>query len=143
MTILDALANAGYRQHITLLATLIKLSYADGQLDEKEWEIILSVARKYGLDDPEALKYLKKHYEEYALDTPYSLDKRIDQLYQLTRLVFADNKADEKELKILQRAIISLGFPVRKAGVIFQTAVDLVRNGHSAEAFAAVIRELL
>ncbi len=143
MTILDALGSAEYRQHITLLATLIKLSYADGRLDEREWEIIQSVALKYGLNDPEGLTFLRKNYQKYSLDTPYSLDERIDQLYQLTRLVFADQKADENELKILRRAIISLGFPVDKADLIYETALDLVRNGKSKAEFDEVIRQLL
>ncbi len=143
MTILDALGSAEYRQHITLLATLIKLSYADGHLDEREWEIIQSVALKYGLNDPEGLKFLRKNYQKYSLDTPFSLDERIDQLYQLTRLVFADQKADENELKILRRAIIGLGFPVNKADLIYQTALDLVRSGKSKAEFDEVIRRLL
>ncbi len=143
MTILDALGSAEYRQHITLLATLIKLSYADGRLDEREWEIIQSVALKYGLNDPEGLKFLRKNYHKYSLDTPFSLDERIDQLYQLTRLVFADQKADENELKILHRAVISLGFPVDKADLIYQTALDLVRSGKSKAEFDEEIRRLL
>jgi len=143
MTILDALGNAEYRQHITLLATLIKLSLADGQIDPKEWEVIQSVALKYGLNDPEGLKYLKKHVDKYSLDTPFSLDERLDQLYELTRLVFADGKADNNELKILRRAVISLGFPPEKADLIYEAAVDKFRSGTDKESFIRYIKDLL
>ncbi|NPA46074.1 MAG: hypothetical protein GXO24_02550 [Chlorobi bacterium] len=143
MTILDALGNAEYRQHITLLATLIKLAYADGKIDPAEWALIRSVALRYGLDDDEGLKYLKKNYEKYSLDTPFELEERIEQLYDLARLVFADGKADEKELKILRTAVIGLGFQPAKADLIFEAAVNRCREGVGREAFIRYIKDLL
>jgi len=143
MTILDALGNAAYRQHITLLATLIKLAYADGQINETEWNIIRSVASRYGLDDEEGLKYLKKHYNKYSLDTPFSLDERVEQLYDLARLVFADGKATSEELKILRTAVIGLGFPLDKTDLIYEAAVDLCRKSTGRENFIRYIKDLL
>jgi hypothetical protein len=101
------------------------------------------VALKYGLYDPKGLKYLKKHVDKYSLDTPFSLDERLDQLYELTRLVFADGKADDNELKILRRAVISLGFPPEKADLIYEAAVDKFRSGTDKESFIRYIKDLL
>ncbi len=143
MSIFDAIANAEYRQHISLLATLIKMSYADGKLDENEWKTIVKVAEKYGLEDEKTLKYLRKNYEKYALDTPFTLDERIAQLYDLTKLAYADGHLDDKEIAILKRAVIGLGFPLDKSDLIFEVALSAVKNGTDKETFARLIKDIV
>ncbi|NPA42748.1 MAG: hypothetical protein GXO27_01805 [Chlorobi bacterium] len=142
-SILDALANAEYRQRISLLATLIKLSEADGHIDENEWKIIEKVADNFGFLDKDALKYLKKNYHQYSLDPPFSLDDRIEQLYELWELAFADGKLDDKELRILHRVIISLGFPVNKAEEVFNASLEAFKKGVSKEEFNRLITEIV
>jgi uncharacterized tellurite resistance protein B-like protein len=143
MTILDVLGNSAYRQHITLLATLIKMAYADGKMDPAEWNVIRSVALHYGLDDEEVLKYLKKNYKKYSLDTPFELDKRVEQLYDLACLVFADGKTDERELRLLYTAIVGLAFPPDKADMIYDAAIRQCREGAGKDAFVRHIKQLL
>ncbi len=143
MSIFDAIANAEYRQHISLLATLIKLSYADGQLDEKEWQTIVKVAEKYGLEDEKTLQYLRKNYSKYALETPFTLDDRISQLYEMTKLAYADGHLNDKELRILKRSVIGLGFPPDKMELIFETAVSAIKNNADKETFAKLIKDIV
>ncbi len=143
MTILDALGSAEYKQHVSLLATLIKLSEVDGVIAPEEWEIIEKIAFKYGLNDPEGLKFLKKNAEKYRLSTPYTLDERIDQYYQLLKLAYADGQTDEKELELIKRSIISLGFPTDKADDIFNKGLELVKNGAEYALFYEEIKDIV
>jgi len=143
MSILDALANAEYRQRISLLATLIKLSESDGKIDENEWKVIEKVARNFGFLDEDALKYLKKHYDKYSLEPPFSLDDRIEQLYELWQLAYADGKLDDKELRILHRVTVSLGFPVNKTEEVFQAAYEAFKKGVSKEEFNQIITSIV
>ncbi len=142
MSIFDALGSAEYKQHVSLLATLIKMSAADGRIDDSEWKIIEKVAEKYGFNE-EAVKYLKKNFDRYSLDTPFSLEERIQQLYDLTRLAFADGHLDFKELRILLRSVLGLGFPPDKAELIFETAVNSVKNNDSKEQFFALVKDIV
>ena len=143
MTILDALGSAEYKQHVSLLATLIKLSEVDGVIAPEEWEIIEKIAFKYGLNDPEGLKFLKKNAGKYRLSTPYTLDERIDQYYQLLKLAYADGQTDEKELELIKRSIISLGFPTAKADDIFNKGLELVKSGAEYELFYKEIKNIV
>jgi len=143
MTILDALANAEYRQRISLLATLIKLSELDGKIDEKEWKIIEKVADNFGFLDEDALKYLKKNYRKYSLEPPFSLDDRIEQLYNLWQLAYADGKLDDNELRLLHRIIVGLGFPLNKTEEVFQAAAEALKKGTSKEKFNQIITEIV
>ncbi len=139
MSIMNALANAEYRQRISLLATLIKLSESDGKIDDKEWKVIEKVADSFGFLDRDTLQYLKKNYKEYILETPYSLDERITQLYNLWQLAYADGKLDEQEIRLLHRVIISLGFPVKKADRIYEASMEAFKKGLSKEEFNRLI----
>ncbi len=126
MGIIDAYENAEFRNKISVLATLIKLSLVDGVLDENEMKIIAKVARKYGLLDPDDLTYILKNYEKYSLEPTYNYDERIEQLYYLAKIIYADGHIDQNELKILKNTIIALGFPPQNVNIIYERAVGLI-----------------
>jgi uncharacterized tellurite resistance protein B-like protein len=143
MSILDAYANAEYRQRISLLATLIKLSEADGVIDENEWKVIEKVADNFGFLDRDTIKYLRKNYHEYTLEPPFSLDDRINQLYELWHLAFSDGKLDENEIRLLHRVIVGLGFPVHKADDIYNASLEAFKKGVSKEEFNQLITDIV
>ncbi len=141
MAIFDAYENAEFRNRISVLATLVKLSLADGVLDENEMKIITKVARDYGLIDQDQLLYIIKNYDKYTIEPAYNYDERIEELYNLTKIIYADGRMDEEELKILKNAIVALGFPPKNADVIFETAVGLIADDADLEAFKKAIKK--
>lgn len=142
MGIIDAYENAEFRNRISVIATLIKLSLADGVLDENEMKIIERVARQYGLADPEDLKFIIKNYEKYSLEPTYSYDERIEQLYYLTKIIYADGKIDKAELKILKNAIVALGFPPKNVDIIYERAVGLIADEADVDTFIKEIKKV-
>ncbi len=142
MGIIDAFANAEFRNRISVLATLIKLSFADGVIDENEMKIIGKVARDYGLLDPDDLAEIIKNYEKYSLEPTYNYDERIEQLYHLAKIIYADGKIDKNELKIFKKAIVALGFPPQNVDVIYETAVGLIVDDTDLETFTKAIKKV-
>ena len=142
MGIIDAYENAEFRNRISVLATLIKLSLADGVLDENEMKIIERVARQYGLDDSDDLTFVLKNYEKYSLEPTYSYDERIEQLYYLTKVIYADGKIDKAELKILKNSIVALGFPAKNVDIIYERAVGLIADDADVDDFTKEIKKI-
>ena len=142
MAIFDAYDNAEFKNKISVMATLVKLSLADGVLDENEMKIITRVAREYGFNDPDHILYIIKNYEKYSIEPAYNYDERIEELYYLTKIIYADGSIDEKELKILKNAIIALGFPAKNLDVIFETAVGLIADEADLEDFSKAIKKV-
>jgi len=142
MGIIDAYENAEFRNRISVLATLIKLSFADNVIDEEEMKIIEKVAHNYGFHDPEDLKYIIKNYEKYSLEPTYNYDERIEQLYYLARLIYADGEMNKAELKILKNSIIALGFPPQNADKIFEATVGLIADEADLEKFTKAIKKV-
>jgi len=142
MGIIDAYENAEFKNRISVLATLIKLSLADGVLDENEMKIIEKVAREYGLLDRDDLQSIIKNYEKYSLEPTYDYDERIEQLYYLTKIIYADGRIDKNELKILKKAIVALGFPPKNVDDIYETAIGLIVDEADLDQFMAKIKKV-
>jgi uncharacterized tellurite resistance protein B-like protein len=141
MGIIDAYENAEFKNKISVLATLIKLSLVDGVMDENEMKIIGKVARDYGLLDPDDLQYLLKNYDKYSLEPAYNYDERIEQLYYLTKIIYADGHIDKDELKILKNAIVALGFPPKNVDIIYETAIGKIADEADLEEFTKAIKK--
>ncbi len=141
MGIIDAYENAEFRNRISVLATLVKLSLADGVLDGNEMKIITRVARDYGLLDQDDIVYIIKNYDKYSLEPTYNYDERIEQLYNLTKIIYADGHIDKNELKILKNAIVALGFPPKNVDIIYETAVGLIVDDVDLEDFNKTIKK--
>ncbi len=142
MGIIDAFENAEFRNRISVLATLIKLSFADGVLDEAEMKIIEKVARNYGLHDPDDLKFIIKNFEKYSLEPTYNYDERIEQLYYLSKIIYADGHIDKAELKLLKNSIVALGFPPKNVDEIYETAVGLIADEADLDEFTGEIKKV-
>lgn len=141
MGIIDAYENAEFRNKISVLATLIKLSLVDGVLDENEMKIIEKVAREYGLLDPKDLRYLFDNYEKYSLEPAYNYDERIEQLYFLAKIIYADGHIDRNELKIIKNAIVALGFPPKNVDIIYETAIGKIVDDADIDEFKEAIKK--
>jgi len=142
MGIIDAYENAEFRNRISVLATLVKLSLADGVLDDNEMKIITRVARDYGLLDQDDILYIIKNSDKYSLEPTYNYDERIEQLYNLTKIIYADGRIDKNELKILKNAIVALGFPPKNTDIIYETAVGLIVDDVDLEDFNKAIKKV-
>ena len=75
--------------------------------------------------------------DKYPINPPTNKQKRLERLYDLTRMVFADNIADEGEVQLLQRIVVGLGFATEEAEAIAQKALQLIADGNDEEDFVA------
>ena len=142
MGIIDAFQNHEFRNRISVLATLIKLSFADGVIDESEMKIIEKIASNYGLEGADDLKYIIKNYEKYSLEPAYNYDERIEQLYYLAKIIYADGHIDKAELKLLKNSIVALGFPAKNLDDIYETAVGLIADEVDLDEFTQEIKKV-
>ena len=61
--------------------------------------------------------------------------KRLERLYDLSRIVVADDIADEAELKLMNKFTIALGFQLEEAKIIVEKAIKLVQSGADEDDF--------
>jgi uncharacterized tellurite resistance protein B-like protein len=89
--------------------TLIKVCKIDGQISPSELIMLHKEGKKFGLTDPEIEELIEKQ-KDYEYHTPYSLEEKFEQLYNVAALILADDVVTEEEKKVLKRIAIEAGF---------------------------------
>ena len=75
--------------------------------------------------------------DSYPINPPANEQRRLERLFDLTRMVYADHIADEGEIQLLNRLVVGLGFATDEANAIAEKALTLVADGNDEDEFVA------
>lgn len=141
MAILDYFTKGEQKRNLGLFAYLVKIAKADNVISEGEEKLLKRIALLLEIPDAK-YKEILKNPDSYTLDTPYSYDERIERLYRLTQMIYADDTAEIHEVNVLKKAIVALGFPTENVDKIASEAVHLIMNDNDIEAFSKAIKNV-
>ncbi|MDH5379594.1 MAG: TerB family tellurite resistance protein [Cyclobacteriaceae bacterium] len=91
------------------LRNLISLAKADGEFHESETEMVYRMGRKYGLKDRQIEKLIGET-KEFELYIPESHNERMDQLYDIMQIIYADGKVDPHEVLFCEDIVKKFGY---------------------------------
>jgi uncharacterized tellurite resistance protein B-like protein len=117
-------------------AAIVRLALADGKISDEEQAFINRTAINLEIDEAE-VDNIVKNINDYPINPPVSKQIRLERLYDLTRMVFADNIADEAEKKLMTRLIIGLGFEADNADYIVEKSFEEILKGSDEDEFIA------
>ena len=120
-------------------AAIIRIAQADGIISKEEESFINRTAVNLEIEDSEVIK-IKANIDSYPINPPASEQSRLERLYDLSRMVFADNIADDAEKNLLKRLIIGLGFNVDKVDQVIEKSFLEISKGSDEEEFIASFR---
>ena len=80
-------------------AAILRIALSDGIISEEEEAFINRTAINLEIDEDEVAK-IKANLDDYPINPPATQQKRLERLYDLSRMVFADNIADDAEKKL-------------------------------------------
>lgn len=89
------------------LSNLITLASADGSLDEAERELIVRIGRKRGLKEWQINELLEDQSQK-AVFLPESISNRMEMLFDLMQIVYADNSVTANEVKYITNIVHEL-----------------------------------
>ena len=105
------LYSSGFKQrNRDHFASIVRIALSDGVISKEEEAFINRTAINLEIEKQE-VETIKANLDNYPINPPSTEQRRLERLYDLTRMVFADQIADEAEKKIMNRLIIGLGFP--------------------------------
>ncbi|MBE9490719.1 MAG: TerB family tellurite resistance protein, partial [Bacteroidetes bacterium] len=67
---------------------------------------------------------------------------RLERLYDLSRMVYADHIADDHQQKLLHKIAVGLGFSAINVRCIVDKALNLVKNGDDLDLFIDGIKNM-
>ena len=115
-------------------AAIVRIALADGIISDQEQAFINRTAINLEIEDTEVNSIIG-NINDYPINPPVSKQIRLERLYDLSRMVFADNIADEAEKKLMHRLVIGLGFEVDKANEIIEKSFQEILKGSDEEEF--------
>ena len=83
------------------------------------------------------VKHIIKNIDSYKINPPVLKRERLERLYDLSRMVFADNIADEAEKELMLRLVIGLGFEQNEANSVMEKSFKEIIKGSDEDEFIA------
>ncbi len=124
MSFTDLYESAEHRNQLAHFAAIVNLAATDGAINEEEQQLIERFARKLNITKDE-YKEVLKNPANYPINPPVSQSKRLERIFDLFGIIYADHQIDEPELKLLNIYVTGLGFTAEKANVITQKSMRI------------------
>ena len=91
------------------LSNLIALAKADGHLHKDEEKMLYKLGAKYGLKDRQIASLISSE-KKNELQIPDTHDQKMNQLYDLVIMVYADRVVEESEVEFCEDLMEQFGF---------------------------------
>ena len=127
--------NAAY----SLLTRLLALAYVDQEVDLREVELIYSIALKRGIAQ-EKLEAIMLRPHTISITLPGHPEERILHLYDLARMVVADNIIKEEERAMLRRSVLRYEFDEENADEIVSFLLTQAEAGAQPARVAQLVQ---
>lgn len=114
------------------LKTLVVLASSDGLLAGVEKDLILKIGMKRGLKPRQIEEILNEKGEEEVF-MPESMHNRMNMLYDLMQIIYADKLVDEKEIVFMENLIEAFRL---KPEIIVQLMLLFENNAPSRDEWA-------
>ena len=117
-------------------AAIVRVALSDDVITDQEKAFINRLAISLEIDETEKEEILANP-EAYPVNPPANDTRRKERLYDLARMVYADQIADEEEKVLLRRFVVGLGFAADQAESVAERALQLVDQGLDEDDFVA------
>ena len=129
------------KRNIAHFASIVRLALADDIITEGEERLLKNLAKRFHILE-EKYKEILENPNDYSVDTSNSYDNRIERLYDLATMVFADGEASKEEADMLRKISIGIGFSVKNAEKVTDEAIHLILNDNNLEDFTKAIKRV-
>jgi len=90
------------------IKSLLALAKVDGHMHKKEEALLYKIAKRYGLKDRQ-IRQLIEADEKYSIVVPDNHNDKMNLLYDLVLMVYADDVVDEHEIEFCEEAVKQFG----------------------------------
>ncbi|MFD2892004.1 TerB family tellurite resistance protein [Flavobacterium chuncheonense] len=106
-------------------AAIVRVALSDGEITSEEKDFLDKLAIRLEISNEEYEEILENP-AKYPVNPPVLHVHRLERLYDLARMVYADHILGPKQKQILTRFTLALGFTPSNAGYIVDKALSLL-----------------
>jgi uncharacterized tellurite resistance protein B-like protein len=139
MALSDYNLSGDQKRNIEHFSSIVMLALADNIITEEEETLLKRLAKHFHILE-EKYNEIVKSPSEYPIHTPHEYDKRIERLYDLGKMIYADEEVSGVEAKVLRKICIGLGFPLDNVEKVADETIHLILNNNNLEDFTKAIK---
>jgi hypothetical protein len=106
-------------------SAIVRVAMENGHLSTEERLFLDKLALQLEIS-PEEYTEILENPLKYPINPPYLHTQRLERLYDLSRMVYADRVLGPKQKEILHRFVLALGFTPGNAHYIVDKALSLL-----------------
>lgn len=141
MSISDLFDSGFQQRNRDHFAAIVRVAMSDGIITEGEQAFLDRLARRLTISETN-YKEILKNYQSHPINPPSNYEKRLERLFDLSRMVHADNITGDDQVALLEKLSVGLGFKADNAKYIVDKALTLIYNDADADTFAEEIKTM-
>ncbi len=106
-------------------SAIVRVAIADGDMSSEEKTFLDKLAARLEISAAEYEEILENP-NKYPINPPYLHTQRLERLYDLSRMVYADHVLGQKQKDILTKFALALGFTPGNVNFIVDKALSLL-----------------
>ena len=122
-------------------ASIVRIAMNDGVISEEEKAFLDRLARNLDISEGD-YKLILEDYKTHPINPPFEYDRRLERLYDLSRMVYMDHIKGESEVALLTKIAVGLGFHSNNVKYIIDKAMTLVSQNVDLETFMDEIKNM-
>lgn len=140
MSIKDIYESQEHRINLSQFSALVKVAMLDGVLSAEEQKTLLRIADKLNITSEE-YKQILKHPNLFPIEPAHTTEERLQRLFELFKLIYADHYMDAAEQKLILRYAIGMGCTSEKAEAIIKRSISIFQGGLDFEDYQYLLQK--
>ncbi|MEM6721658.1 MAG: TerB family tellurite resistance protein [Bacteroidota bacterium] len=141
MSISDLYSSGFRKRNKSHFAAIVRVAMSDGIITDEEKAFLDRMAKRLDILESD-YKAILKDYRSHPVNPPILYSERLDRLYDLARMVYADNELGPRQTVILERLGIGLGFSPENVAYVVHKSLMLVSKGVDLDDFKDEIKNM-
>ncbi|WP_439152989.1 TerB family tellurite resistance protein [Winogradskyella sp.] len=141
MSISDLFESGFKKRNEDHFAAIVRVAMSDGVINDAEKAFLDRLATRLDITESEFNEILKD-YKSHPVNAPHSYDSRLERLYDLARMVWADHIEGPNQLNLLEKLCIGLGFNQDNVKYIADKALTLVHYEVDLDEFTEKMKKM-
>ncbi|SHG89295.1 hypothetical protein DFQ05_1823 [Winogradskyella wandonensis] len=122
-------------------AAIVRVAMSDGIINDAEKAFLDRLATRLDINEHD-YKEILKDYASHPINAPHSYNERLERLYDLARMVWADHIEGPNQVALLEKLCIGLGFNQDNVKYIADKALTLVHYEVDLDEFTEKMKNM-
>ena len=123
-------------------ASIASIAMTDGKISEDEQALLQSLATKLSVNKSDMTKIIDNP-SQYPIIPSNSVEERLERMHDLFDMIFSDQKMDAKELVLIKKYAIGLGYNSTNANELIQNSIEIYTGKISFNEYKYLINSRL